>query len=112
MKKIFIFLMFFFLTFVNVNAEGDYVTAVTVDGVNVSGIDNSKEEQTLEVSTTFNKETVNIVYTYDKDMYQCQGIYSGPTNLDYGRNEKTLTLTNKNDNSDKRIYHLIIMSIG
>ncbi len=108
MKRLFIFLMFFFATFVNVVAEGNYVTGITVDGVAIEGIDNTKEEQTLEIKDVIKKEKVAIVYEYDKNIYQIQGSYGQEVSLDYGKNEKTLTITNKTDANDKRIYHLII----
>ena len=110
MKKLFIFLMFFFATFVNVVAEGNYVTGITVDGVAVEGIDNTKEEQTFEIKDVIKKDKVNIVYTFDtnvKNDYIIEGS-NGEVTLDYGKNEKSLTITNKTDANDKRVYHLII----
>ena len=108
MKRLFIFLMFFFATFVNVVAEGNYVTSITVDGVAVEGIDNTKEEQTFEIKDVIKKDNVAIVYEYDKNTYQIQGSYGQEVSLDYGKNEKTLTITNKTDANDKKVYHLII----
>lgn len=110
MKRLFIFLMFFFATFVNVVAEGNYVTGITVDGVAVEGIDNTKEEQTFEIKDVIKKDKVNIVYTFDtnvKNDYIIEGS-NGEVTLDYGKNEKSLTITNKTDANDKRVYHLII----
>ena len=110
MKKLFIFLMFFFATFVNVVAEGNYVTSITVDGVAVEGIDNTREEQTFEIKDVIKKDKVNIVYTFDtnvKNDYIIEGSY-GEVTLDYGTQTKSLTLTNKKDEKDKRKYNLVI----
>lgn len=107
MKRLLIFLMFFFATFVNVVAEGNYVTGITVDGVAVEGIDNTKEEQTFEIKDAIKKDKVDIIYTYDKNTYSIQGSY-GEVTLDYGTKPYKLTLTNKKDINDKRIYNIII----
>ena len=110
MKRLFIFLMFFFATFVNVVAEGNYVTSITVDGVAVEGIDNTREEQTFEIKDVIKKDKVNIVYTFDtnvKNDYIIEGSY-GEVTLDYGTQTKSLTLTNKKDEKDKRKYNLVI----
>ena len=105
MKKVFIFLMFFCLTFINVKAEGEYVTGIKVDDVPLEGFEASKTE--YEINVASNKESVKIVYTYDKNEYDAQGSY-GDINLNYGKNEKTFTLSNKNDANDKKTYKITI----
>lgn len=111
MKRLFIFLMFFFATFVNVIAEGSYVTGITVDGVAVEGFDSTKTEQTLSFKVSSDKESVDVVYNYasssEKNLYNIQGSY-GKLQLNYGDNPFTYTVTSKTNAEDKRIYHLNI----
>ena len=107
MKKIFIFLMFFFLTFQNVLAEGNYVTSITIDGVPVEGFESSKTDYELKVDSS--KEKVQIVYTYDKTTYQVNGSY-GEVNLNYGKNELSFHLKDTKDlEAEERTYHLTIL---
>ena len=107
MKKVLIFMMFFFATCINVLAEGEFVTAITIDGVPVEGFDATKEDQSYAIKVDSTKDKVKIIYTYDKNTYDIQGSY-GEVSLNYGTQVKSLILTNKNDPNDKKEYHLTI----
>ena len=104
MKKVFVFLLFFFVTFVNVYAEGEYVTGIKIDGENFAEFNANKTEYTKKVDSS--KDKIKIAYIYSTE-YIGQGS-QGELNLKYGDNVFTFTLTNKSDANDKKVYKITV----
>ena len=104
MKKILLFL-FLFLIPIGVLGEGNYVTAIKVDGSLITGFSSDKTEYELNVPG--DKNTIKIIYEYDHSMYSNQGGF-GDLSLNYGKNEFNFSLTNINDQSDTKSYRIIV----
>ena len=107
MKKIFLFLMFFFVTFINVYAEGSYVTAIKVDGNNLKDFA-SDNEGPYTINVESNKDKITLGYLYDKNMYDNEGS-QGDITLNYGTNELYFKVTNKNDANDSKTYKINVV---
>jgi len=95
MKKILFLIILFIMPFYTVFAS-EYVTSILVDGEEI--FENDKYEYNLNVDT--NKESINIIYKYDKDIYNGIGS-SGSVSLDYGLNRLTYKITNKETFEEK-----------
>ena len=105
MKKVFIFLLFFFVTFINVYAEGEYVTGIKVDDKEYSEFDASKTEYTIDVDSA--KDKIKIAYLFSRDEYIGQGS-EGTLTLKYGDNVFNYLLTNKSNANDKKSYKITV----
>lgn len=103
MKKVLIFIFFFFITFVNVSAKEEYLKNILIDGVGIKDFDTEKLSYDLNVSG--DKEIIKITYEYNLDLYNGNGSY-GDVKLRYGVNELSYTLTNKNDEKDTITYKI------
>ena len=69
MKKL-ILALFLFLSFLNVKAEG-YLTNILVDGVSIKDFSSEKKEYNLDVDSK--KDTIKVVFVYDKTKYKGSG---------------------------------------
>lgn len=105
MKKTLIFVIFFFVTFLNVYAVGDYVTSIKIDGNEIEGFDVSKTDYKINVASS--KENIVLGYVYDSAMYTGIGS-SGSVNLNYGENKLSFTLKNKTDENDTKTYNISV----
>lgn len=103
MKKVFVFMFFFFITFINVYAE-EYLKDILIDGVSITDFKTDKTSYDLNVKG--DKESIKITYQYDINIYQGMGSY-GDVNLKYGLNQLSYTLTNK-ENKESLTYKINI----
>ena len=90
MKKILLFVVLFFLTFLNTKAEEVYLKNILIDGVSLKDFETSKTTYDLSYEST--KESVNLAYDYDKSLYKGKG-NTGEVKLNYGLNKLSFTLT-------------------
>ena len=100
MKKILLFLFFFFVTFINVKAA-DYITSIKIDDSNLEGFTSDKYDYVLNVDSS--KTSIKIGYVYDTNAYQGSGSI-GTVNLDYGENILQYTIVNNSDSNDSKTY--------
>ena len=104
MKKLFLFLLLFFMALPNVLAEG-YLTNIKIDDVDYSEF--SSDKDTYELSFDSSKDKVKIICVYDTSLYRglgTGGIGTGYVNLSYGTKEYKFTLTSISDASDQKTY--------
>lgn len=90
MKKILLFVFLFFLTFLNTKAEEIYLKNILIDGVRLENFETLKTTYDLKYESS--KETINLAYDYDKDLYKGKG-NTGEVKLNYGINKLSFTLT-------------------
>lgn len=107
MKKLFLFVLTFFITFLNVYAEDSYLRNILIDGVELTEF--NEETKTYDLKYGKDKEDIKIVFDLDTSLFQLQT--TGNTGkLNYGLNVVTATITRKSDESktDKVTYTLNI----
>lgn len=105
MKKIIIFLFFFFVTFLNVYAEG-YVTNIKIDGKDLEGFSSDVLEYKINVDSS--KSSIIVGYLYDQESYDAVGNI-GTINLNYGENKINFTLTSKDNKDDTKTYTILVV---
>lgn len=105
MKKIFLFLFFFFITFLNVNAEG-YVRSILIDDKILEGFESDKTDYQIEYDSS--KTSIKLAYDYDINTYQGSGSF-GEMTLKYGENNFTFTLSNKENPDDFKTYNIKVI---
>lgn len=105
MKKVLVFIFFFFITFINVYAKEEYLKDILIDGVSISDFSTDKTEYELTVDSL--KDTIKITYLYDTNKYIGSGSY-GDISLKYGVNKLSYTLKNKEDSSNTLTYNISI----
>ena len=89
MKRL-ILALFLFLSFLNVKAEG-YLTNILVDGVSIKDFSSEKKEYNLDVDSK--KDTIKVVFVYDKTIYKGSGSSENIT-LKSGLNKISYTIKN------------------
>lgn len=89
MKRL-ILALFLFLSFINVKAEG-YLTNILVDGAGIKDFSCEKNEYNLNVAS--DKDTIKIVFVYDKTKYKGSGASENIT-LKPGLNKVSYTIKN------------------
>ena len=89
MKRL-ILALFLFLSFLNVKAEG-YLTNILVDGVSIKDFSSEKKEYNLDVDSK--KDTIKVVFVYDKTKYKGSGSSENIT-LKSGLNKISYTIKN------------------
>ena len=90
MKKILLFLILFFMTFLNTKADEVYLKNILIDGVDLKDFETLKT--TYDLTYESSKESVTIGYDYDKSLYKGKG-NTGEVKLNYGLNKLSFTLT-------------------
>lgn len=105
MKKVLVFVFFFFITFLNVYSKNEYLTNILIDGVSISEFDTNKTTYDLKYQS--DKDKVNIVYEFNNEIYKGKG-NSGDITLNYGLNEISYTLTSISDPSNTLTYKINI----
>lgn len=103
MKKVLIFIFFFFITFLNVYGKEEYLKNILVDGVGINEF--SSDKTVYDINLEGDKEKIKLTYEYDINIYQGKGNY-GEIELKYGLNELSYTLTKK-DNPEESITYKI-----
>ncbi|MBQ8473016.1 MAG: cadherin-like beta sandwich domain-containing protein [Bacilli bacterium] len=104
MKKILLFVFLFFLTFLNTKADEVYLKNILIDGVSLKDFETLKTTYDLKYEST--KESLNLAYDYDKNLYKGKG-NTGEVKLNYGLNKLSFTLTSM-DNEKTITYNLNI----
>ena len=104
MKKILLFLILFFMTFLNTKADEVYLKNILIDGVDLKDFETLKT--TYDLTYESSKESVTIGYDYDKSLYKGKG-NTGEVKLNYGLNKLSFTLTSI-DNEKSITYNLNI----
>ena len=89
MKRL-ILALFLFLSFLNVKAEG-YLTNILIDGVSIKDFSSEKKEYNLDVDSK--KDTIKVVFVYDKNKYKGSGSSENIT-LKSGLNKISYTIKN------------------
>lgn len=89
MKRL-ILALFLFLSFLNVKAEG-YLTNILIDGVSIKDFSSEKKEYNLDVDSK--KDTIKVVFVYDKTKYKGSGSSENIT-LKSGLNKISYTIKN------------------
>ena len=103
MKKFFLFVMFFFITFINVYADDVYVKSIKVDGKNLEGFTSDNVgPYTINVDGSKNSITLGYIFAPDYKAGQCS---LGEIHLNYGLNELKCEVT-KEDGSEARTYQI------
>ena len=102
MKKVWLFLFVFLAFFLNVKAEGEYITDILVDGSSISGFSTDKTEYELP-PVDGSKTTIKLAYRYDQSKYLGVGSVDDQS-LNYGDNTFEYTVTNKENAEDTRTY--------
>ena len=105
MKKILLFIFFFFMTFVNVLAADEYLKNILIDGVALEDFDSSKTDYNLNYGS--DKESIKITFDYDTSLYKGKGSY-GDIKLNYGNNNISFTVTSISDETNSMTYNLNI----
>ena len=105
MKKVFLFLFFFFVTFLNVFAEG-YVTNIKINDKDLEGF--NSEIYTYNLKYGGDAETLKIAFIYDQNAYIGRGSL-GVVKLNYGENKFEFVVTNKTNSKDSKTYTLNII---
>lgn len=110
MKKRFYFLLFVFLFFVRISlvqAEGAYVKSILIDRNPLTEFE-STNVGPYEIKVDSTKDKIVIGYDYDTSIYQGSGSF-GEISLNYGENNLTFTVTNKEDVSDSTTYTMKVI---
>lgn len=89
MKRL-ILALFLFLSFLDVKAEG-YLTNILIDGVSIKDFSSEKKEYNLDVDSK--KDTIKVVFVYDKTKYKGSGSSENIT-LKSGLNKISYTIKN------------------
>ena len=104
LKKVLIFLLFFFTSFINVFASGG-LKNILIDDVKLENF--NSETTSYDLNYDSKKESVKVTFEYDNSLYKGKGNY-GDIKLNYGDNKLTFTLTSLEDSSDTITYTLNI----
>ena len=104
LKKVLIFLLFFFTSFINVFASGG-LKNILIDDVKLENF--NSETTSYDLNYDSKKESVKVTFEYDNSLYKGKGNY-GDIKLNYGDNKLTFTLTSLEDSSDTINYTLNI----
>ena len=104
MKFIRYFLLMICLLMCNcllVLAKGEYATNILVNGQSIQNFEKEKLEYNLDVESSVT--SIKIALAFDTNVYQVKTT-GDTTNLKYGLNKITFTLTNKEDSKDTKTY--------
>ena len=97
MKKIFLFLALFFVTFINVNAE-DFVKSMQIDRTNYDEFKSDKTDYKITVDS--NKSSIEFDFQFDENIYEANGTFQ-VIKLKYGDNDYSFKITNKESGESK-----------
>ena len=100
MKKVLLFLFFFFITFINVYAEG--LKDLQIDRVTIEGFSSDKLEYNINYPS--DRSSILIGYVIE-DGYTIQRGVNGDTSLEYGNNP--LEIVVKNNETEKEYTYKI-----
>jgi len=104
LKRVLLFLVFFFSLFINVNAK-EYMKDILIDDVSLEEFKSDVTVYDRDVSS--GKENIKVTFLYDTSLYKGKGSY-GDIKLDYGLNKVSFTLTSNEDVNDTVTYTLNI----